>query len=440
MALSVPIYWQTRQTMEEELSRSMEKSILLIRDQLNSDMIGFLNRFPESKTIEDSVGKSLNSFLPKVSAEALYILQSGGQILASAGNRESAVKSVMLHSGEISSALDGIVTSSPLFSDESGKYFKSTFCTLNLSDGSAVILAIDANASFLKDTARLRLQIMTVGIIVLIAGIGLSVLASKTLTRPLDQLTHYAALIGKGRNRTNLLKLSNDEIGFLGETMQKMQSEISRREKENKQLLASIAHEIRNPLAGMKINAELLIEESMTNPDLAKYATAISCEVNRLSEIIDAFLTYARPLESNIIECDIPSLLTESITEVCKEFPNHKIILTGTGKANVNPGKMRQAFYNILKNAAEASSEKDAIIVNLQSSGGDLHISFVNRGTPIPTKIQPQLFEAFFSTKSTGVGLGLSIAKSIVEQHGGSIRLARSDGNGTEFVVTLAES
>jgi len=437
--LSVPIYWQTRQTMEEELTRNLKTNIVLLQERLDTVLIGFLNRYPESNVARDSVRHILSVNLSKASASSIYLIRADSSLLISTGKEETGLKSMMLHSGEISRAFQGEIVCSPLFSDDAGNFFKSTFSPLNLPDSSIVIVAINANATFLQDAAQLQSQMIRNGLIILLLGIFISVLASRNLTKPLGLLTKYAEEIGKGRKQSVMLKSRKDEIGFLGETMQKMQAKIDLREKENKQLLASVAHEIRNPLGGMKINAELLIEESQNMPELAEFATAISREVNRLSEIVDAFLAYARPVESNLVETDIRWLVTESIGEVQPFFPNHQFIVNGEGSLNVHPGKIQRAFANCLRNAADASSDSDPIQIEIAKIGKELTMSFLNQGKPIPKKIQPQIFDAFFSTKSSGVGLGLSIAKSIVEQHGGSIRLARSDESGTEFVITLPE-
>ncbi|MCK4295109.1 MAG: ATP-binding protein, partial [Candidatus Marinimicrobia bacterium] len=101
---------------------------------------------------------------------------------------------------------------------------------------------------------------------------------------------------------------------------------------------------------------------------------------------------------------------------------------------------MRHAFYNLLKNSIEASYSSNNIEVKIINYETELKIHFRNKGKSIPQEIQPQIFDAFFSTKASGVGLGLTITKSIVEQHGGNIYLVRSDENGTEFVLTLPKS
>ena len=440
LSLSVPIYWQTRQALEKQLSQHMKSNITLFRKKLDFPLIEFLNKYPESLIVKDSLKQFFSRHLLQFSANTIYIVQESGIIILSVGKEESAVKSVMLHKREISQALEGKTVSSPLFSDRSGNHYKSVFCPVSFPDSSTTILAIDANADFFLETAKLRRQIFTIGGIVLLISIVISLILSQTLTHPLYKLTQFASEIGKGRGRSFSLENRNDEIGFLGKTMQKMQSEIDQREKENKQLIASVAHEIRNPLGGMQVNADLLLEESEHSSKTTKYTKAISREVKHLSEIVESFLTYARPIEHNTIFTDIRQILQESVSQIQSEFPNRNISIVGNGKTNIHPGKMRHAFYNLLKNGVEATDNSNIIEVKIINYKTELKIHFCNKGKSIPQEIQPQIFDAFFSTKASGVGLGLTITKSIVEQHGGNIYLVRSDENGTEFVLILPKS
>jgi len=440
LSVSIPIYWQTRQALEKQLSQHMKSNITLLREKLDSSSIEFLNKYPESLIVKDSLKQFFNRNLLQFSANTIYLVQKSGIILLAVGKEESAVKSVMLHKREITQELEGKTVSSPLFSDRSGNHYKSIFCPVSLPDSSTIILAIDANADFFQETAKLRRQIFTIGGIVLLVSIIVSLILSQTLTHPLYKLTQFASEIGKGRGRTFSLESRNDEIGFLGKTMQKMQTEIDQREKENKQLIASVAHEIRNPLGGMQVNAELLLEESEHTSESIKYAKAISREVKHLSEIVESFLAYARPIEHNTIFTDIRQILQESVLQLKREFPDYNISIVGNGETNIHPGKMLHAFYNLLKNGIEASDSSNNIEAEIKDNKTELRIHFRNRGKSIPPEIQPQIFDAFFSTKASGIGLGLTITKSIVEQHGGNIYLASSGENGTEFVLTLPKS
>ena len=442
LALSIPIYWQTRNTLEDQLADHLRTNIESISEKLDPGLIDFIQKYPGSIIVKDSLIESLNHELRKYSAGAIYLIDRQENIFLVAGNRASAVQSSMIHKHEIQKSRAKGIAFSPLFSDASGKTYKSVFKVIHIENASEIVLGLDADARFLKYTARLRRRIISIGIIVLILSIIAASILSQTLTRPLRQLTKFARDIGKGRVETANFQRRYDEIGFLGKTMENMRHEIDQREKDNKHLIASVAHEIRNPLAGMQVNAELLLETTRKMKEIHSYSRAVAKEIANLSNIVENFLAYARPIESTLTSQSISAIMEEIITNIQQDFPDHiikihGIKIHGDGSATIHPGKIKHAFFNILKNACESSAPNVEIVISIQSKNEMLSISILNQGTPIPVEVQSQIFEAFFSTKSSGVGLGLSISKSIVEQHGGRILLTRSDSSGTEFVIQL---
>ncbi len=437
LALSIPIYWQTRNTLEDQLADHLRTNIESISEKLDPGLVDFIQKYPGSTIVKDSLIESLDHELRKYSAGAIYLVDRQENIFLVAGNRASAIQSSMIHKHEIQKSRTKGIAFSPLFSDASGKTYKSVFKVIYIDNASEIVLGLDADARFLKYTARLRRRIISIGIIVLIFSIIAASILSQTLTRPLRQLTKFARDIGKGRAENANLQKRYDEIGFLGKTMENMRHEIDQREKDNKQLIASVAHEIRNPLAGMQVNAELLLETTRNMKEIHSYSKAVTKEIANLSNIVENFLAYARPIESTLTSQSIRALLEEIITNIRQDFPDHIIKIHGDGSATIHSGKIKHAFFNILKNACESSAPNTEIAISIKSDNEMLSISILNQGPPIPVEVQPQIFEAFFSTKSSGVGLGLSISKSIVEQHGGKILLTRSDSSGTEFVIQL---
>ncbi len=439
VAITYPIFWQTRQALENQLTVQLQQNVQLIRTQIDPTLVNLLAGYPELTFIRDSLKIELNQQAALFSAQAIYIIAPSGRLLVVSGNEESALKSALLHSIEIASAVNGQIVSSPLFADRFGNYYKSVFAAIALNNGKSAVLGLDASAGFLEITAKLRNQILTLSTVILIISIGLVLLLARTMTKPIENLTDYARAIGQGRSDLPVLPHRYDEIGFLGQTMLKMHSELSQRDKENKQLLASVAHEIRNPLGGMKINAELLLEEASNSVSATKYTTAIVREVDRLSQIVESFLAYARPIETNLATCDLNELIREVIRDLKPDFPSAEIIITGQACVKVNPGKLKLCFLNLIINGLEAATESPMIQIVISKEPRRTTIRLINNGTPIAPEIQPQIFEAFFSTKSNGVGLGLAITKSLIGQHGGQVYLERSDGNGTEFVIVLPE-
>lgn len=439
VAISYPIYWQTRQGLENQLTEQLRQNINLIKMQIDPSLLNLIIEYPELHSLKDSLKKALSRQLELYSVQAIYLIDSTGLIIVIAGNQESALKSTLVHAHEIANAADDLALSTPLFADRAGNYYKSAFTALRLENGKSCVIGLDASAGFLESTRKLRNQIFSVIAVILVICIGLVLLLARTLTRPLEKLTDYAIAIGQGRNDLPALRNRKDEIGLLGATMQKMHSALLQREKENKQFLASVAHEIRNPLGGMKINAELLLEETGNSATAIKYTTAIAREIERLSQIVESFLTYARPLSANLVVSDLNKLLNEAAADLKREFPFAKINISGQAQARINPGKIRHCLYNLLRNGLEAAPQNPQVNIELLQKLNGIEVRIFNPGTPIPVEIQSQIFEAFFSTKPDGVGLGLAIAKSLIEQHGGRIDLDHSDADGTEFVIILPE-
>jgi len=437
LALSIPVYWLTRNTLEDQLTDHLANNITNLSETIDTDLISFIIRYPESKILKDSLETSLTNDLQKYSAATVYILDSENKILLSAGNKLNAVYSTLIHKPEIEKARTNGIWFAPLYNDESGNSYKSVYKLFKTNKYPGIIVGLDADAHFLQYTELLRQRILIIGGSVLIISVIVVMILSQSLTQPLRHLTKFARNIGHGRAEPSLLQKRRDEIGFLGKTMEEMRQEIAHREKENKELIASVAHEIRNPLAGMQVNAELLFEATENQKDLHAYSRAVTNEIDNLSNIVENFLAYAQPIDATLETQSIRTLIEETVTTLKRDFPNHSFTINGDENARVHPNKIRHAFINLLKNACESSNDQNSIDVRITRSNDDISISFQNRGEPIPSQIQSQIFEAFFSTKGSGVGLGLSIAKSIVEQHGEKISLTRSDIDGTEFVIKL---
>jgi len=436
-AITFPIYWQTRQALEQQLNERLQQNMHLLAAQFDRQDIAFLLKFAQSQHTRQRIDTFLTENLTRFGAQALYLLSPDHMLIAVAGNRLSALQSCLVNKQIIEQTIQGRIGTSPLFADENKVFYKSAFAPLKVDDSTTCVIGMDASAGFLIITVQLQRQIITVTVLTVFVSMLIALFFAKSLSLPVEKLTHYALAIGRGDYQTDLPIRRQDEIGFLGRTMQKMRSEILRREKENKQLLASVAHEIRNPLAGLKINTELLEESGHLTSDMQKCVLAISREVKRLSQVIDSFLAYARPIEATLELTDLRALLTDSITSVRRDFPTHNFSIQGAGQVQVNPGKLRHCFDNLLKNAAEAAPANTPIEIELNAMPTIVQITFTNYGPAIPAAVQAQLFEAFFSTKENGVGLGLAITKSIVEQHGGRIYLQRSDDSGTVFVIEL---
>jgi signal transduction histidine kinase len=296
-------------------------------------------------------------------------------------------------------------------------------------------LGISASAEFLQHLVFLRRQMILTAILIIFLALIVALIFSSSLAKPLHRLTLFAKDIGRGKSKIPNPGSKTDEISLLYNTMIEMQQKIQKREKENKQIVASVAHELRNPIAGMQINSELLLEKVSSKEK--KYSMAIYQELKKMANIVDSFLNYSRPIDANMESSDLVDLLEEILSTNSFDQTREQIKISGNAVVDIHKSKMKHVFTNLIRNALEAGEKGGVVEILIQEIKPVTQITIKNSGKPIDSKNRSQIFEAFFSTKENGVGLGLPIAKSIVEQHGGELFLEKSDESGTFFVIIL---
>ncbi len=236
-------------------------------------------------------------------------------------------------------------------------------------------------------------------------------------------------------------------VGYIG-TFQdvtaiiKMEEEIKRKEKLAAigQLSASIAHELRNPLASIKSSFEMLKEGSLPAETMNRLMEIAINEMERLNKIVADFLTYSNPKPAEFARFNLSNIINELIDmhkTIQEDITFHKDV-----QENINiiadEQKIRQLLWNLLLNAIEAVSEKEGHIhVSLKRADHSIEIRIKDNGTGIKKEEIDKIFYPFYSTKDKGTGLGLAIAYRIVEEHKGKIEVVSEEGQGTEFIITI---
>lgn len=207
------------------------------------------------------------------------------------------------------------------------------------------------------------------------------------------------------------------------------------------QLIAGVAHEIRNPLAAIK-SGVLMLKKGKQSEEILNIITK---EIDRLNDIVERFLQYAKVSKGRNDNINITSFL-EEVVEMAKLYLKEKSdILFSTSfhiekdyfiKGDVN--YLKQAFLNIILNAFDAVSDLDSegkVSLSAECSEGNVNFTIKDNGKGIPEEVLDKIFDPFFTTKNTGTGLGLSIAAKIIEEHEGKISV--KTGLETEFIITL---
>ncbi len=167
----------------------------------------------------------------------------------------------------------------------------------------------------------------------------------------------------------------------------------------------------------------------------------INSEVDRCNALITRFLQFARPVQlERDKEVDLAKVLDQAIALVEREVSGVSIYRNYEPEMRPFPfdaGLMERVFYNLVLNAAQATSAGGAVTVKTRSSAGTAEVSVIDRGAGIEGKNLNSIFNPFFTTKAAGVGLGLAIVSKIVDEHGGKITVESEPGKGSIFRVLL---
>jgi signal transduction histidine kinase len=215
------------------------------------------------------------------------------------------------------------------------------------------------------------------------------------------------------------------------------------------QLSAGLAHEIRNPLGVIKGSAEILSQKLSGSDELAKELSGyIYTEVNRLSALVGRFLDFARPSQTQVKPEDLPELLDRCLKIVADQGATAGITIlkeyaSSLPRVLIDSELCEQVFTNLFSNACEAMSEAGQLTIRAQAGktagerAREVAVEVADTGPGIPEEIKEQVFNPFFTTKKSGVGLGLAIVSKIVDAHGGTVKLVNAPGRGACFRVTL---
>ncbi len=264
------------------------------------------------------------------------------------------------------------------------------------------------------------------------------------------ELHHGGETFSIGMRLSKLRDGSGRPIGLIGvfqdlTALKIMEAEVKRKEKWAYigELSASIAHELRNPLASLQGAVEMLREKKVPQEHADHLMEIALSEMDRLNGIITDFLLYARPRELTREPFDLHQSLRDIITLLNKAEPGREDIEISTKLDSSlfitgDPAQIRQVFWNLGLNALDAVSDGGSVEINTRQSNNSVEILFSDSGTGISKNDMDNIFYPFFTTKEKGTGLGLSIAQKIAEEHGGRIIVESGEGiRGTTFRVIL---
>lgn len=337
----------------------------------------------------------------------------------------------------------GAKVSSVTFVGNDGITYKTGYAPVHaeLDPTTPVVLALGAQApaSYFSKLAALRGQLFLWGAGLALVSIAAAVIATLLITRNIRRLAAAAERIGTGDLQQPVAVKSRDELGLLGQTMDRMRLQLAERDARMQQMLAGIAHEVRNPLAGMTLFAGILQDELPEGDERRGHVDRIRKELGYLERVVNEFLEFARRPRPELGPIALDELLPEVAQLASTEDITVEVATSGI-TARADHAQLRRALLNLARNAVQAATAAGhtgpAVKLMAVASGDELALSVWNRGKEISPETSGKLFEPFFTTREKGTGLGLAFVREIALDHGGRVDVASADGE-TTFTVVL---
>ncbi|MBM4315254.1 MAG: HAMP domain-containing protein [Deltaproteobacteria bacterium] len=309
----------------------------------------------------------------------------------------------------------------------------------------------------LKDIGNMKVLIFILIVMGPIFAIGLAIIIVRGLTGPLSALMRATKKLKSGDLSYRVRGLS-DEFGEMATAFNEMAAALHQQVHQMQraeqmtmvgELAAGLAHEIKNPLAGIKGAMQVLQDAArITEEERAILSQAIH-EVQRVEALLKNMLDFAKPPKPQLITVNINDILGATVDtsipytspapespktiRVVKRFDPHLPMIMA------DPLVIQQAFLNLLMNARQAMPAGGTLTVMTFEDAltGEIHIEIADTGVGISGAIKEKIFQPFFTTKHKGTGLGLAISKQFIEMHGGVISAAENPAGGTIFRIIL---
>jgi signal transduction histidine kinase len=282
----------------------------------------------------------------------------------------------------------------------------------------------------LQEEREQLLYILLAAIIGVFTGLTETV---QSLGIPIPRLGHLGCLIYssilaigifKHREAYDILAQMQEKLNFMGE------------------MAAGIAHEIRNPLTSIKGASALLANESkqIHLPKFHEYHEIITEEIERLHQILNNFQYFTRPLKVEKESVSVNEIIQKTV-KLAETAPVKITILQELAEyppgIRADASLLKQVFLNLIKNADEACDPGGKLMIKTEIASSWLRIRFSDNGPGIPPGDLNRIFEPFYTTKSGGMGMGLSICRRIIQAHGGRLEAKNRVPQGTEFIILL---
>jgi signal transduction histidine kinase len=314
-------------------------------------------------------------------------------------------------------------------------------------EGGGVAGAVIGTASFVRSVWW---QLLLAGAVAAFIALFLARILARGMTQPLRDMAGAARSMARGDYRQRVPVRSRDEVGQLAEAFNRMAGEVEGLERLRRELVANVSHELKTPISALRARLENLLD-GVERPEPALLATMLQ-QSERLSRLVEQLLDLSL-LESGDVPLDrepvpLGPLVERVVEEVRASRPGRDIRVRNLVPEDLPPveadrERLHQVLFNLLDNAYRFTPTGGTVTVTAAVAGQECEVTVEDTGPGIPPEHLPLVFERFYrvdpsrSREDGGTGIGLAIARSVVEAHGGRIWAEDADGRGARFRFVL---
>lgn len=328
------------------------------------------------------------------------------------------------------------------------------------------VLAVDISMAETQEKVRelSKTMILWAFGVTAILAVSLSLFLTHLVSNPIQTLIATMERAERGLE-ARVAVSSSDDIGRLGEAFNSLLSKLESAQRRVEryhyeqmtradrlasigEMAAGIAHEIKNPLAGIAGVIQVFRKEHAVGDQKRVILNEVLVQVERMDKAVRNLLSFARPPEPKMTLVDINEVISRLLDFLAPQFARNSIVIdrkltTGLPWFTLDPDLMQQALINIALNAIQAMPEGGKFVVETRSvkpdgrNSGSIEVLCSDTGKGISLENLSRIFKPFYTTRQQGTGLGLAITQRIIEQHGGEINVISSPEKGTSFTISF---
>jgi signal transduction histidine kinase len=442
--LGFVFYFIGARSLEKQVDSNLKSTAVVLASQWDGSVLLLLKPGMENAPLFQSFTQRILRMKEQAQVHGIYIATPERKHILSTESSTrigQALPRLDLLQSEMSEAMNGNAAVSDLVRVGNHQY-KSAIAPVYAGDRVAAVLMVDMSPWYLVYLKSFRNSLLLFTLLALAGAAVLARLFSRTITEPISKMVERVDEIGRARYEEPLEVIGSDELGRLGTAIETMRQNIHKRDAQMRMMLSGVAHEIRNPLGGIELFAGILEKENL-NPEHREYLRKIQWEIQQLKRLLNEFLDFARPRNLQYEKIELSELMEEIRNLVSHDIESRNArwiveVQPELSLIEADRGKLRQALLNLYRNAFQSIPETGDVYSKIRRNGAGIVMEISNsQARKLDPDVERRIFEPFYTTREKGIGLGLPLAKRIIEAHGGEIHLSENTDSQITFAVKL---